>query len=577
MKNSYSIVIFLILFLIFFQNSTFANINRYWVFFSDKGNVELLSSSKQQEILQNQISSRAFERRQLRAKLQSFSKTSLIQDLPVYSEYVETLRQMGFTIHQKSRWFNGVSGYASKDVLDQISKLSFVKAVDAVKRFVEKDKIEQGFEEPLLPRQQFQKYDLNYGASFTQADFHKIPDVHQQGLTGEGVLIGVFDTGFNLNHPALQHINQQLIDQWDFINNDNVTQNQPGDPAAQDWHGSWVLSAMAGMKSGQLIGPAFNASFCLAKTEAVEFERNVEEDNWAAAAEWADSIGVDIVSTSLGYSVFDEGQSSYTYSDMDGETTIITQAANFLADRGVVVVSSAGNEGDDEWFYITAPADGKHVLAVGAVNSSNQVAGFSSHGPTADGRIKPDVMGIGESVRVVSYPDTHEYNGYKTENGTSMSCPIIAGICALVLEKFPELSVNAILEVIRQSGDNSGNPNNNRGWGRADAVKALQFAEGGYEEVNYFSVLNNINNPISSDNPTIFRIALPGQSQVTISIYNILGQRVRKFQFFSGGGVVNPVLWDGANENGIPLSSGIYPFRVQTKFGKIDSKVMIIR
>jgi hypothetical protein len=148
----------------------------------------------------------------------------------------------------------------------------------------------------------------------------------------------------------------------------------------------------------------------------------------------------------------------------------------------------------------------------------------------------------------------------------------------LVLEKNPQLPVNAVLEIVRQSSDNSGNPNNTRGWGRVDAVRALQFAENGWEEADYFSVFPNANNPISSGNgPTTFRIALPSQSPVTISIYNILGQRVKKFQFFSGGGVVNPVKWDGTNENGIPLSSGIYPFRVKTNFGTIDSKVMIIR
>ena len=158
-----------------------------------------------------------------------------------------------------------------------------------------------------------------------------------------------------------------------------------------------------------------------------------------------------------------------------------------------------------------------------------------------------------------------------------MSCPIIAGICALVLEKFPNLSVSAMLEVMRRSGDNWGNPNNSRGWGCVDAVKAIQIAEGGFEEADYFSVLPNINNPISSSNgSTIFRIALPGQTPVTISVYNILGQRVKRIQFFSGGGVVTPVLWDGTNEYGIPLSSGVYPYRVETNFGNIDSKVMII-
>jgi serine protease AprX len=574
MKSLNSLLILLLFCLIGLQEYAFSGTDRYWIYFTDKGNLEKLSISEQQDIVKNMVSPKAIKRRQIRANQTAFNKISISQDLPVYSDYIKTVRQRGFTIHQKSRWFNGVSGNASREVLDQISKLPFVKSVEVVKRFVEKNEAKDSFDELLLLEQYFQNYDLNYGASFTQADFHSIPEVHQLGLTGEGVLIGVFDTGFDLNHPAMQHLIQKVVAEWDFVNNDSITHNEEGDPGVQDWHGSWVLSVIAGMKSGQLIGPAFNASFCLAKTDAVDFERNIEEDNWAAAAEWAEAIGVDIVSTSVGYNIFDEGQSSYSYSDMDGETTIVTQAANYLADRGVVVVSSAGNEGDDDWFYIDAPADGQQVLAVGAVNSSNQIASFSSHGPTADGRIKPDVMGMGVNVRV-AYPATQ---GYTTKSGTSMSCPIIAGICALVLEKFPDLSVSAMLEVMRRAGDNWGNPNNSRGWGKVDAVKALQLAENGFEEVNYFSVLPNINNPISFNNGyTEFRIAVPGQSPVTISIYDILGQRVKKIEFFSGGGVISPVFWDGTNENGVPLSSGIYPFRVQTNFGRVGSKVMIIR
>lgn len=577
MKLAYLVFLNFVFILLTLPANNLFGSDRYWIFFSDKGNLESLPSIEKQEIFQNLLTERAIERRRIRAPQLSFNKKTIEQELPVYSQYIEAVKKLGFIIHQKSRWFNSVSGYASQEVFAQISKLPFVKSIEPVKKFIEKNDIEEGVDKPMLLGQ-FRKYDLDYGASFTQADFHKIPDVHQEGFTGDGVLIGVFDTGFNLNHPALQHLLQKVVAEWDFVNNDDETQNESGDSGAQDWHGSWVLSSMAGMKSGQLIGPAFNANFCLAKTELVGFERNVEEDNWAAAAEWADSLGVDIVSTSVGYSTFDDEDSSYTYNDMDGETTIITQAANYLANRGVVVVSSAGNEGDDDWFYITAPADGRQVLAVGAVNSSNQLAGFSSHGPTADGRIKPDVVGIGMSVRVVAYPDTQGYTGYTTQSGTSFSCPIVAGICALVLEKNPQLPVNAILEIIRQSGDNSDNPNNSRGWGKVNAMSAIKLAENNYEEANTFSVLLNTNNPISSNSSsTVFRIALPGQSPITISIYNILGQRVRKFQIFSGGGVVSPIEWDGTNENGIRLSSGIYPFRVKTNFGTIDSKVMIIR
>jgi serine protease AprX len=571
MKSATNLIVFSTLLALFISGLLFAaESERYWIFFADKGELESLSAFQQEKIIHSQMTPRAIARRRMRSSLAAFSKISIMRDLPVNPDYVEIVKQMGFSIHQKLRWVNAVSGYAPDRVLEQISRLPFVKSVERVKRFAEKNKVEAPLStEPAVPSQPRGIYNFDYGGSLKQAEFHNIPALHQQGLTGEGVLIGIFDTGFNLDHPALQHISQSLIAEWDFINNDSITKNQPGDPLNQDYHGTATLSALAGFDEGKLIGVAFNAQYFLAKTESENFERHVEEDNWAAAAERADSLGIDIVTTSLGYSEFDFGEGDYAPEDMDGETTIITQAANFLTDRGVIVIASAGNEGDNNWHIITAPADGKSVIAVGAVNSSNVVASFSSRGPTADGRIKPDVVGLGVSV----FAARSSNQGYQSLNGTSMSCPLVAGICALVMEKFPDLTVSDMLQIIRYSGDTS-SPNNDRGWGKVDAVRALTIAGGGSLEPAQFTV--KLLNFSPFQNQTIFGIGLPKSSPITIDIYNVLGQRVRVL-FYSGGAILNPVIWDRRNENGMPVASGIYPFRVRTNFGAIDSKVVIIR
>ncbi|MFQ5583011.1 MAG: S8 family serine peptidase [Calditrichia bacterium] len=545
---------------------------RYWVFFTDKGDLESLSKPALESMVRATISERAWQRRQKRVKSLYKQHALLTEDLPLFQDYIQHLRQIGFRIHQKSRWFNAISGYAPGELLKQIDRLPFVKSIEKVKTIRSgDDSIELNSPESHFDKNNFSLLpQLHYGPSFTQVNFHSIPELHEQGLSGGGVLVGMFDTGFNLDHPALRHLIPQIVAEWDFVNGDSVTKNEPGDPSGQESHGTATLSTIAGMDEGELIGPAFNASFVLAKTEAINFERHVEEDNWAAAAEWADSIGVDIVSTSLGYSDFEPGEPDYTYQDMDGETTIITRAANFLTDRGVLVVASAGNEGGSKWHFITAPADGKKVITVGAVNSDNQVASFSSRGPTFDGRIKPDVVGIGVGVRAANASNQQ----YFFLQGTSLSAPMISGICALVLEKHPGLSVDQMLEIIHRSGDNSGTPDFDRGWGKVDAVKALEISDGVSRPVSAFSVMLLGKDPF--DATVTFGVGLPNPSPVTITIYNIMGQQVKSMHV-NGYSGINPVLWDGRNEHGNSVATGVYVFRAKSNFGIIHDKFVMIR
>jgi subtilisin family serine protease len=221
-----------------------------------------------------------------------------------------------------------------------------------------------------------------------------------------------------------------------------------------------------------MIGPAYAAAFILAKTENTASETPVEEDNWAAAAEWAEAMGADVISSSLGYLVFDRPFTSYTFMDMNGQTAISTRAADLAASLGVVVVNSAGNEGfNPDHNTLGAPADGRAVIAVGAVDFAGRRASFSSVGPTPDGRVKPDVAAQGVAVKVARSTSTTGYGG---SSGTSFSCPLTAGVAALVLQAHPFYGVEQVISVMRETASNAGSPDNLLGWGIVNALAAVQ-------------------------------------------------------------------------------------------------------
>jgi serine protease AprX len=360
------------------------------------------------------------------------------------------------------------------------------------------------------------------------------------------------------------------VGEFDFIQNDTITSNQTGDATQQDIHGTQVLSVLGGYMPGSLVGPAFGANFLLAKTEKIDEEIHQEEDNWAMAAEWAEGLGVDIISSSLGYSIFVPQQTDYSYSDMDGETTIITRAANELALRGVIVVSGAGNEGNSDWHFITAPADGFYVLAVGALDHDNNITSFSSRGPSSDQRIKPDVSGLGSQVYTVK-PDSNF--GYY--NGTSLSCPLVGGICAQILQANSELNLLQMNDIIKNSGDTAGNPDNERGWGKVDALAAWNLATGltnggAYQKPLTVKLHSPRPNPISKGRGFIFfPIELPEPAVITLNIYNILGQKVFQSEY-NGTNTQNLLSWNLHNFFGEIVPAGMYFYRIQ-----IESKLLL--
>jgi serine protease AprX len=296
----------LLILLIFILTGTGYSQSRYWIFFKDKGMYSRLTSAEQHSVIGRHLTDRARERRQKRAMV-SLDKTSALQDLPVDEQYVFQVEQMGFTIQGKSRWFNAVSGTADERILAEISTLPFVESVSPVRSWTFLPEAEAGLSNHNLPPVlNSQSFEFDYGPSAFQTQFHNIDKLHEKDLNGADVIVAVFDTGFRLQIPSLEHIQSQLIAQYDFIQKDSITSNQPGDVPGQDGHGTYVLSVLGGLENGQLVGPAYGASFILAKTEIVNEEIHLEEDNWAMAAEWAESLGADIVSSSLGYSNFDQ-------------------------------------------------------------------------------------------------------------------------------------------------------------------------------------------------------------------------------------------------------------------------------
>ena len=428
-----------------------------WIFFKDKPGDWQANIKKAENI----ISQKSLARRQNSKKAGPL--LSYI-DIPVDENYINQTIPYIEKFRQQSRWLNGISAEVRISELTKISNLVFVSKIDIVRKATTEYKIENPQED--FKKDPNSKYNLNYGASLTQVEQINVPIVHDLGYSGEGITICVLDAGFNnLEHQAFS--NMEISAQWDFVNNDGNVDDE-GDMGSGD-HGTMTLSTIGGFYQGQLIGPAFGATYLLAKTENTDSETQVEEDNWVAGAEWADALGADITSTSLGYIDFDNG-SGYSASELDGNTAIITIAADIAASLGILVVNSAGNEGDGVT-TIGAPADGDSVLAVGAVYSDGSRVYFSSVGPTGDGRIKPDVMAMGSGVVVA---DTYG-NGYTTASGTSFSCPLTAGAAALLWQMVPNASNMEIYNALKMSADNSQNPNNEYGWGIINIYEAYEY------------------------------------------------------------------------------------------------------
>jgi serine protease AprX len=436
-----------------------------WVFFSDK------LQDVGPDGVGASLSARALSRRRLRGRVAG--PTS--EDLSVSAMYVDRVSGLVQRVRQRSRWLNAVSVEATSAQLAAVEALPFVARLDVVRRYRQRadERVTADPGSGARARadagaaRKPSALAIDYGASLGQLAQIGVPAVHELGFNGEGVVVAVFDTGFDsLAHEVFSSMH--IVAAHDFVNGDGEVADQ-GDQGSGE-HGTMTLSVLGGRQEGQLVGPAFAAHFILAKTENTDSETPVEEDNWAAAAEWAEALGADVISSSLGYLEYDSPFPSYTFRDMDGQTAVSTRAAEMAAARGVVVVSSAGNAGSDpQHNTLGAPADGAHVLAIGAVTSAGTRTSFSSVGPSADGRIKPDLAAQGQTVRV-AVPGT--VNRYGTANGTSFSCPLTAGVVALLLQVNPGASVDDVAAVLKATASQAADPDNLLGWGIVNAHAA---------------------------------------------------------------------------------------------------------
>ena len=451
---------------------------RAWVFFSDK-NLEGKSVAAE---ARRTLSNRALNRRaENGVRLDE-------KDVPVSDEYIAAVESLGGRPLRESRWLNGASFMIPTASIRRIAELEFVTELRPVTTYRRKP----------LPaprgRIEVESEEDAYGASRLQLEMLGAVTMHELGYRGEGVLVGMLDSGFRLTHVALE--STEVIATYDFIHDDETVDfdTLAGDDDAGGFkHGTQTLSCIAADYPGYMMGVAPEAVFALAKTEDVDSEYVAEEDNWVAGMEWLDSVGVDIISSSLGYSVFD-ADTPYSFSDLDGNTCITTRAADAAASRGICVVNSAGNErGSSSWPHLVAPSDGDSVLAAAAVGRDRLIAPFSSPGPTADGRIKPDCSALGYGTVLVNAFDTTGVVDYGS--GTSFSCPLLAGLCALVKSANPSLSGYELAMAVRGSGDrrrafDPSNPtasldsaDNDYGWGIPKAPVAAGLHEGFYARI----------------------------------------------------------------------------------------------
>ena len=469
------------------------------------------------------------------------------QDLPVNPQYIEAIQNWkeGINVLHSSRWFNAVAvSYLqtlqdeSGHFLTELDALPFVADTMLLSKEIYTSG-KTGTPDKFATELELKDTgdwltitDESYGDSFNQLQMNNGVALHGEGYTGQGITIAVMDSGFpNVDQiAAFNH----LFDEERMIMTKDMGDIGASvyDPSAH-FHGTNVLSIMAGYTPGEYIGAAPGASYMLFRTEMTDFEQRIEEINWAVAAEIADSAGADIVTTSLGYSDFDFDEFDYTPEQMDGETAIITQGADIAASKGMLIINSAGNSGSNpNWGIITAPADGDSVMAVGAVHPDSTLVSFSSRGPSSDGQIKPEVMGQGTQVYQIN-----PFGSYVSSQGTSYSAPIIAGLSACVWQTDPDKSAIEVRNAMIESSSLYPTSNDSMGYGIPNAIVAADI----------FSNISTIDNlgdtyPKPFLNQQLLTYFAPESGELNISFFdqngkmifeqkeNVVGQQYQSFQ-----------------------------------------------
>lgn len=478
-----------------------------WVYFTDKPLAQLYLDNPI-----TMLSQRALDRRTTQGIALN------VQDAPIHQPYInQVAAATGITVKAQSKWLNALHIRGSQMDIAALAALSFVNRIQYANHSLNPG----GRQQPQAAQttKRVDKFfetqvDYNYGSSATQVQMLNAQFLHQQDYTGAGKIIAVMDAGFpgvDTQSPFQRlRDNNLILGGYDFV-------NRVANPYTGFQHGTQVLSNMGGYTDNQLIGTAPNAHYYLFITEDVNDENPLEESNWVEALEMADSLGVDVVNTSLGYFTYNIPAYSYTYSDMTGQVSFASRAADIAFSKGMICVTSAGNSGSGANPHISVPADAATTLAIGAVNSSEIKAGFSSIGPSFDGRIKPDLMAMGVGATVATQTGTIASN-----NGTSFAGPILAGAIASFWSAFPNKTNAEIVQLVKASADRFTNPDNDYGYGIPDFQLAYNNA---LLSTSIFSKkgFSLYPNPTQNQITITFSEAI---SNAEIAFYNNLGQLV---------------------------------------------------
>jgi subtilase family protein/carboxypeptidase family protein len=428
-----------------------------WVFFRDHG----AGASRDSALAAatRSLTPRALERRAkaIRERGGEGSTREVVdeRDLEPSAAYIAAIQGTGASVRSVSRWLNAVSIEGTPQAIAAVAGLPFVDDLRPVRS--------------LTLDRALTADEFSYGSAAHQLEMLGVPEAHAMGYRGEGVLICVLDSGFELGHEAFDQLEVRATRDFVFHDED-VSFSPKQDFPGQSNHGTTVLSVLAGYAPGKIMGPAYRADFILAKTERIGSETRLEEDSWCEGIEWAEAMGADIAASSLSYPFW------YAPQERDGRTALITRVANIASERGLLIVNSMGNTGPLET-SLNPPADAPGVISVGAVDWNGRLAGFSSIGPTWDGRVKPELVAMGSGVALVTARSRDQYGH---GSGTSYSSPLVAGCAALVLCAHPDWGPEAVRDALMWSGDRASHPDNRYGWGVPNVRDAIlyPFVEG---------------------------------------------------------------------------------------------------
>lgn len=542
--------------LLFFTAATvFAQTpTKYWVQFANKGSNPFSISSPSAY-----LSTRALARR----TAHGIPIDSL--DLPVTPSYIAGVAAIpGISVHSVSKWLNGVVIFTNTPAsLITVASLPYVVSVGNIglrlSDTTHNKFLDESFSVLDVNIQRsvgVNSSTLDYGPSLNQIDMLGGVCLHNAGFRGQGMQIAVIDAGFyNANLLPIfdtLYLNNRILGTWDFVMNEASVYED-------NQHGSMVLSTMGGNLPGQLVGTAPDASYWLLRSEDAPTENLVEEYYWSCAAEYADSVGADVINSSLGYNLYDDPSNNHTYADMDGNTTPCSRAVNIAARKGIAVVVSAGNSGQSPWFYIGCPADADSALTVAATDAGGIVTGFSSRGSlTLFGHQKPDVGAQGQSA-VIADPSGV---GTITGNGTSFSSPITCGLVACLMQAHPTFTNMQILDIIKQSASQYASPDSLLGYGIPDFCAANLYLSGNPLNLgNADQLYGLLPNPFY-DNLNFSFYSLTNQN-INVILFDVQGRQLMNKMVFAIGDAENHFSFSELNS----LSTGIYFLRVNTESG----------